>query len=198
MLCQTKTGDVMHTDASELSIEYRIVNVVATASYPHKLDIEDLGRKKGFLHDPEVYGGRCVYLRDQMIVGEVTIFPSGKMITVGARGVTDAVSNLTYASQRISRELGEENPPAPTVTVQNIVACVTLNQELDLEQLVVKKRGMIYEPETFPGIIYRDERLEGATLLIFASGKLVAAGLKDEKQMEAVKTIVAELRNSSR
>lgn len=186
---------VQHQSANASQIQSEIVNVVATAKYPFTLDIVRLGEKKGFLHDAEKYGGRCAYLRSPKIIGEVTIFPSGKMISTGARSLNDSYSNLEQAFRRISEESGEETIYTPSITIQNIVICMTLNQKLDLERLAIEKSETIYEPEIFPGMIYRNERLQGAAMLVFASGKIVVAGLKNETQIETAQSLAWELMN---
>ena len=52
---------------------------------------------------------------------------------------------------------------------------------------------MIYEPEQFPGLIYRMENPK-AVILIFSSGKLVCTGAKKEEEVhQAVMKLRQEL-----
>jgi transcription initiation factor TFIID TATA-box-binding protein len=53
--------------------------------------------------------------------------------------------------------------------------------KLDVPELVQKLSKTLYEPEQFPGAIYKTE--EGPTCLIFASGKIVIAGANSEVQL---------------
>ncbi|HEX59473.1 MAG TPA: TATA-box-binding protein, partial [Methanomicrobia archaeon] len=54
--------------------------------------------------------------------------------------------------------------------------------------------GMEYEPEVFPGLVYRIEKPKVA-ILIFSSGKLVITGGKTKEDCEkAVEILVNELR----
>jgi len=55
--------------------------------------------------------------------------------------------------------------------------------EVPLSRLVValKMEQVEYEPEQFPGLIYRGDT---GTALIFSSGKVILAGFKDLSSME--------------
>ena len=53
--------------------------------------------------------------------------------------------------------------------------------------------NIIYEPEQFPGAIYYAKELEGASILIFDSGKVVFAGLKRQELLEVGKRVLTDL-----
>jgi len=82
----------------------------------------------------------------------------------------------------------------PTINIENIVATVSLDQTLDLRQI---ERSIIiaeYNPEQFPGLIYRLEEPK-VTALIFKSGKMVVTGAKSTRSLiDAIKKIVRELK----
>lgn len=61
------------------------------------------------------------------------------------------------------------------IRVENIVASATLNVIIPLEKIVSKLEGMEYEPEQFPGLVYRMTEPKVAFLL-FGSGKVVCTG----------------------
>lgn len=69
------------------------------------------------------------------------------------------------------------------IEVRNIAATVDLAKAIDLEVLQDIVPGIVYEPEQFPGAIFRPA-LHHVTVLIFGSGKLVLAGLKSESEIE--------------
>ena len=58
-----------------------------------------------------------------------------------------------------------------------------LKRRIDLEHLVARLKGVIYEPEQFPGAIIKLNDFEKMTALLFASGKIVIAGLKTTKDL---------------
>src|SRR5690349_10821673 len=67
----------------------------------------------------------------------------------------------------------------PEIMIQNIVASCGLGGHIDLEKAVYGLKKTMYEPEQFPGLIYRMDEPR-VVILIFASGKLVCAGAKKE------------------
>jgi transcription initiation factor TFIID TATA-box-binding protein len=74
----------------------------------------------------------------------------------------------------------------PNIIIQNIVASGNIQNNIDLEMAADLLDNVMYEPEQFPGLIYRmsDPKV---VLLVFASGKLVITGAKsDENVNEAV------------
>jgi TATA-box binding protein (TBP) (component of TFIID and TFIIIB) len=64
------------------------------------------------------------------------------------------------------------------------VATGDIGKSIDIEKLNTKLSSVLYEPEQFPGAIYYAEELEGASVLVFASGKVVFAGLKSHELLE--------------
>lgn len=83
--------------------------------------------------------------------------------------------------------------PQPTVRIENIVATVTLPNELDLHEIERNIPSVEYNPDQFPGLVFRLEKMK-VTALIFKSGKMVVTGAKDTKSLiEAVKKIIRTL-----
>jgi transcription initiation factor TFIID TATA-box-binding protein len=83
----------------------------------------------------------------------------------------------------------------PEITVQNIVASANLEQKLNLNAIAISLglERVEYEPEQFPGLVYRLEQPK-VVLLIFGSGKLVCTGARKPQDVEAaVEKIRAEL-----
>ena len=70
----------------------------------------------------------------------------------------------------------------PEIVVQNIVASAGLGGHIDLEKAVYGLKKTMYEPEQFPGLIYRMDEPK-VVILLFASGKLVCTGAKKEIQV---------------
>ncbi len=65
------------------------------------------------------------------------------------------------------------------IKIENVVASTSLGEELDLQAIALALGGAEYEPEQFPGLIYRLKEPKTATLL-FRSGKVVCTGAKRE------------------
>ncbi|MGA2971878.1 MAG: hypothetical protein ABSE39_04540 [Candidatus Bathyarchaeia archaeon] len=169
-----------------------MVNVVATAELRQFIDLTKLVRVRGFLYDTAIY--KCAYLKDQKTNAKVSIFSTGKMISIGSKSFLDAKHDLNYATKRLA-ELGLISATKIKVELQNIVATGEIGKPIDIEKFSVNLQNIIYEPEQFPGAIYYNKELEGAPILIFASGKVVIAGLRDERLLQVARRVLVNLKN---
>ena len=88
------------------------------------------------------------------------------------------------------------------IRVENIVASAALGVDVPLEKIVSKLEGMEYEPEQFPGLVYRmvDPKV---AFLLFGSGKVVCTGGrtindvniavgKVYKKLKSIKAVIKE------
>ena len=83
--------------------------------------------------------------------------------------------------------------PKETINIENVVASTGIGQELDLQSVAMDLEGADYDPEQFPGLVYRTQNPKSAAL-IFRSGKLVITGGKRPEDAEhAVDMIVSRL-----
>jgi hypothetical protein len=119
------------------------------------------------------------------------VFASGKMISMGTKSFKAARHDLNYAYRKLV-DLSLVEPTRITVKLQNLVATAAIGEAVDFQKLT-KLPNVIYEPEQFPGAIYYARELEGASILVFANGKVVLAGLKNEYLLEVGKQIVMKL-----
>jgi transcription initiation factor TFIID TATA-box-binding protein len=71
------------------------------------------------------------------------------------------------------------------IDIQNIVASINLETEIPLGKLLAKLKGSEYEPEQFPGLVYRIEEPRAA-MLIFSSGKIVCTGARSLTDVESL------------
>tara|TARA_B100001146_G_scaffold71354_1_gene63161 strand:+ start:146 stop:706 length:561 start_codon:yes stop_codon:yes gene_type:complete len=82
----------------------------------------------------------------------------------------------------------------PLIEIVNVVASATIEQDLDLHEIQKKFPHVEYNPEQFPGAVFRIENPKTATLL-FRTGKMVCTGGKSEKlAIKAVNLVVSKLR----
>ena len=87
------------------------------------------------------------------------------------------------------------NPKKYTIQVENIVASAQLPNKLNLDKIVFDLENSEYEPEQFPGLVYRMKDPKAAFLL-FSSGKIVCTGIRKVEDIEyAVNTIFKRLKN---
>lgn len=109
------------------------------------------------------------------------IFASGKMVVTGAKSEDDSkLASRKYA--RIIQKLGF-NAKFTDFKIQNIVGSCDIKFPIRLEGLASRHHNFSsYEPELFPGLIYRMMKPK-IVLLIFVSGKIVLTGAKVREEI---------------
>lgn len=163
-------------------IKTEIVNVVATASLGTPIDLGNLTQCAEIVYSPFIYRGKVAYLKTKNMCGKVSIFQSGKMISVGTKSETKAFKELKLAMSFLAeRNLAKKIELQPKT--QNMVVTADFGVSLDLEKLCETEKA-IYEPEQFPGVILKIERPFKTSILLFASGKAVITGLKCSEQIK--------------
>jgi len=170
-------------------MEVRVVNVVATASLGQELDFHTLGTFKEILWDSEVYGGHVAYFKTSDMEGKVSLFPTGKMISVGTKSEKRAFAELECAMTFLA-ERGLIKSVSLEPRIQNMVLVASFGSPINLEELYRRERKLIYEPEQFAGAILKIEQPVKATALLFASGKCVIAGLKTSRNIDKTLKVV--------
>ncbi len=170
--------------------EVRPVNVVATAEIGQSLSLASLAEVDGFDYDPEIY--HCAYFKDSRTVAKVSVFATGKMISIGTKSMDDATHDLKYVAERLE-ELELVSGTSLKAKLRNIVATSDIGRNIRLEVLTSALPNVTYEPEQFPGAIFYPEELEGAVVLAFSSGKIVFAGLKNLQLLKTAERVLTEL-----
>jgi transcription initiation factor TFIID TATA-box-binding protein len=155
----------------------RIENVVASATLNQKVDLNAV--VKGYPtveYRPEQFPGLVFRLKRPKTA--TLIFNSGKMVCTGAKSEKEARRAVTKVVKELKKG-GIIIISKPELKIQNIVASGGLGGLIDLEKAAYTLGHSMYEPEQFPGLIYRMEEPK-VVILLFASGKLVCTGAKKE------------------
>ena len=158
----------------------KIQNVVATATTNQKVDLKAV--VKGYPeveYRPELFPGLTFRLKRPKTA--TLIFSTGKMICTGAKSEKESYSAIMKVVKELKKG-GIIILSKPSVRVENIVASASLGGKVDLEKTSVTLRQTMYEPEQFPGLIYRMDEPK-VVILIFASGSLVVTGAKKEHEI---------------
>ncbi len=154
-----------------------IENVVASATLNQKVDLNAVVKGyPGVEYRPEQIPGLVFRLKRPKTA--TLIFNSGKMVCTGAKSEKEA----KRAVMKVVKELKKGGIiiiSKPELKIQNIVASGGLGGMIDLEKAAYSLGHSMYEPEQFPGLIYRMEEPK-VVILLFASGKLVCTGAKKE------------------
>jgi len=167
----------------------KIENVVASTDIKKTISLDRLlTALESSEYEPEQFPGLVYRLKEPKVA--TLIFRSGKIICVGARSTNAAREALRKTVKAIKRIGVRVNENAIKVKIENIVVAVDLERELNLDQLAFKLEESEYEPEQFPGLVYRIPDPKVAFLL-FSSGRVVCAGAKS---LEAVKLAVKRLK----
>jgi len=154
-----------------------IENVVASTGIGQELDLETLADDLvGTEYNPENFPG--VVYRLQEPKAATLIFRSGKIVCTGANSIENATDALAQVFDAL-RGLGIDVPADPEIVVQNIVSSADLGVPLNLNAIAIGLglEHIEYEPEQFPGLVYRLDDPDVVALL-FGSGKLVITGGK--------------------
>jgi len=187
-------GEEEATSPGEPRPEANIENIVATVILDHGLDLNLIeARIIDVEYNPDQFPGLIYRMRNPRVTA--LIFKSGKMVVTG----TKSINELVYAVKRILKSLQEhgiEIRGRPKIQIQNIVASANLHVNIDLEKAAFVLPGSMYEPDQFPGLIYRMDKPR-VVLLIFSSGKMVITGAKRENEVfEAVERIYRVLKEN--
>jgi len=155
----------------------RIENVVASTKLA---DSFDLNRIVAEFEDAEYNRKKfpgLVY-RVKNPKAAFLVFTSGKVVCTGAKSVED-VHTVIHRVAKHFRDHGIPTYEDPDIKVQNIVASADLGSDLNLNNIVTEMgfENIEYEPEQFPGLVYRLDEPK-VVVLIFSSGKLVVTGGK--------------------
>ncbi len=181
-------------DSSYPEPQVSIENIVATVILNQPLDLNLIEtRIPDVDYNPDQFPGLVYRLTDPKVTA--LIFKSGKMVITGSK----SVKQLVYAVKKLLKTLienGIQIRGKPQIQIQNIVASANLKVHIDLERAAEVLDRSMYEPEQFPGLIYRMSKPR-VVLLIFSSGKMVITGAKREDEVyEAVERIYNTLKKT--
>lgn len=160
---------------------YKIQNIVATASLGKPIPLTKLARTQpNTEYNPETFPGLVLRVKEPK--SAVLVFSSGNLVCTGTKSTTQ-VRQVIKAVIKQLRKINVNITAKPKITVQNIVASGTINLKLNLNFLALEMENTEYEPEQFPGLVYKliDPT---ATFLLFSNGKLVCTGTKNKQQLE--------------
>ncbi|BCU68342.1 TATA-box-binding protein [Sulfolobales archaeon HS-7] len=175
----------------EYTAAQNVENIVATVSLEQGLDLYAMERSvPNVEYDPDQFPGLIFRLENPKVTS--LIFKSGKMVVTGAKS-TDELITAVKRIIRTLKKYGINITGRPKIQIQNIVASANLHLIVNLDKAAYLLENIMYEPEQFPGLIYRmfDPRV---VLLIFSSGKMVITGAKSEEEVvKAVRKIFDKL-----
>ena len=160
--------------------DIQVVNIVVSTSLEHDIPLEKMAATlSNTEYNPEQFPGLVIRIKDPKT--SALIFSSGKVVCTGARSmdkVEEAIKNIIKSLEKINVKITIQ----PKINIQNIVASGSVGFDLNLNTLAMKLENTEYEPEQFPGLVYKLPQAK-ATFLLFSNGKIVCTGTKSEDEV---------------
>jgi transcription initiation factor TFIID TATA-box-binding protein len=172
-------------------IKFEIHNMVATVQFSGRVDLDKLASKLpgGAEYFPDNFPG--VVYRMAKPRASFLIFSSGKATCVGTASEKDAKEAIKNML-KVLKDVGTD-VKIIKIEIQNIVASTKLDTRFDIDKMAFELENSEYEPETFPGLIYKTKG--SVTFLIFGTGKIVCVGAKSTKDIrESFDSLVKRLK----
>ncbi len=175
------------------SLTYTVQNIVVKADLNLNsdlnsdlnlnLDLEKISKKlENVEYDKNRFPGLFLRILDPKCVA--IIFRNGKMILSGLK----SFNNVDIIISRIFTELSKVKIDIDIKSIKseivNIVITANLYDKIDLDLAAVKLENIIFEPETFPALIYKSLLPVKCTFLVFNNGKIVLTGVKEKESIE--------------
>jgi transcription initiation factor TFIID TATA-box-binding protein len=170
----------------------KIENVVASASVDAEIDLDKVAATlQNAEYEPEQFPGLVLRLEDPKAA--ILVFSSGKMVCTGAKD-PETIKVAIEKTMKQVRTAGITIKGKATINVQNIVASSDLGTELNLDKIAFSLQNAEFEPEQFPGLVFRvfDPKV---VFLLFRSGKIVCTGAKKKEDVNrGVQKLIEELK----
>ena len=162
--------------------EMKVVNIVVSTSLGHDIPLEKMAATlSNTEYNPEQFPGLVIRIKEPKT--SALIFSSGKVVCTGARSM-DKVEESIQKIIKSLEKIGVKITIKPEIKIQNIVASGTVGMDLNLNNLAMKLDNTEYEPEQFPGLVYKLAEAK-ATFLLFSNGKVVCTGTKSEGEVNS-------------
>ena len=186
-----------------VEFQIKVENVVSFATLGNRIVLNDLVKKmENTEYFPERFPGVVYRIPDPKAAS--LIFSSGKIVCTGAK----STSMSKEAMKKIVDDIRKAGTPMPNkfdISIENIVASarIEVKPKIMLDEIAISLEEVEYEPDQFPGLVYRMKNPRVAFLL-FGSGKIICTGgrnLKDinlalNKFMKSLKGIGLDVKHA--
>jgi len=176
-------------------IEVKVENIVASTIFAEKLDLDVIATSlEEAEYEPEQFPGLVYRLGSPKTA--TLLFRSGKANCTGAKNIEDVRKTVDIIADKL-KKLGVKVYKDLEIVVQNMVATADLGGELNLDEVAVAfgLENVEYEPEQFPGLVYRVKEPK-VVMLLFGSGKIVCTGGRNTEDVSKAVQDLSEKLNS--
>lgn len=172
---------------------WKVENIVASVTLYVDIPLVQLSKTlRDAEYNPDEFPGLIYYISRQP-KRSVLIFGTGKLVCAGAKTM-EQIREMVDHVREVLKKIGIHATKEPLIEVQNVVASGSLGVDVNLERIAFELENAEYEPEQFPGLVYRMLQPRVAVLL-FGTGRVVVAGAKEPAQVEeALWNLVERLR----
>ncbi len=171
-----------------------IVNAVGGGDLQEEVDLDELYQTISgdeVRYDPEYWPG--LYIRFTSDSPAILVFRTGKYNIAGADSVEELLDvNEQFLTRLQELDIGKNHSE---FEIRNLVFLGSYSRELNLDQIVVALglENAEYEPEQFPGVLYKPDGVQG-TFLIFRNGKVILTGaIRQDASNSAFEDLFSEL-----
>ena len=175
----------------------KVVNIVGSMRLTDNIDVNEVAELLGIEYEQEQFPGMVYRVIDPKVC--VLLFRSGKAVATGAKSVDDM--EIAFIRLRADLEKNDFNLWAESdcnLILHNIVVTCDISDSMKSDKLNLSNLMMYlpfdkteYEPEQFPGLIYRINDLD-VVYLIFSSGRCVITGSKNFEEAELAEQILRD------
>jgi len=176
-------------------MKIKIENIVVNGTFRQKIPLQKVSTLlKNVEYNPEQFPGAVLRIEKPKI--SVLLFSSGSIVVTGLKSTSEIPKAISAIRQELRKAKINLTKRAVT-TVQNMVASIQVNIKLNLDELAFELENTEYNPEQFPGLVYKPELDKGSRIsfLLFTTGNFVSVGAKSEKEIETeIKKLVKRLK----
>jgi len=161
------------------AFDVKVENVVVFATLGVDVPLEKISVELDSAeYSPESFPGVIYRIKEPRVA--TLIFSSGKIVCTGARSIDTAKVAVEKVVEDL-RKLGIKIPKEYELRVENLVASTQIEakEKINLEEVAVMLENSEYEPESFPGLVYRLTEPRVAFLL-FGTGKIICTGSRSQ------------------
>lgn len=173
-------------------VEINIQNIVASTAIAKELNLEKIAEAlPSAKYNPNKFPGLIYHIEKPKVA--FLLFQSGRIVCTGAKTIEEVHEAIDIICKTL-RNAGQ-SIIEPEIEIQNIVASADFKTKINLSELSLSLglENIEYEPEIFPGMVYRLEELN-VVFLFFGSGKIVCTGARRREDIEkAIEIVTKEL-----
>lgn len=169
--------------------DVEVVNIVVSTSLGQDIPLEKMAATlSNTEYNPEQFPGLVIRIKDPKT--SALIFSSGNVVCTGARSLPKVDESIQKIIESLEK-IGIKITIKPQINIQNIVASGNIGKDLNLNTLAMKLDNTEYEPEQFPGLVFKLREAK-ATFLLFSNGKVVCTGTKSEDNVHTALDMLVE------